>query len=177
MAGVTLPASMSSVSDDAGPRRSPIDDEHPQLLARRTARARAPGASGRSRRATVRRVSPPTMTSVPRGVRARRSSRQRPVAADVEDDVVALPAAGEVLAGVVDDVVGAEGADQVHLRRAAHAGDLGAERLGDLHGERADAARRADDQHLLPGLDPSLVAQACSAVQAGDRDGGRLLEA
>ena len=52
--------------------------------------------------------------------------------------------------GVVDDVVGAEGADQVDLRRAAHAGDLGAERLGDLHRERADAAGRADDQHLLP---------------------------
>jgi len=26
------------------------------------------------------------------------------------------------------------------------------ERLGELHRERADAARRADDQHLLPWL-------------------------
>jgi hypothetical protein len=35
----------------------------------------------------------------------------------------------EVLAGIVDHVVGADGADQVYLGRAAHAGDLRAERL------------------------------------------------
>ena len=99
---------------------------------------------------------------------------QPAVAADVEDDVVAVLAVGEVLARVVDDVVGAEGADQVHLRGAAHAGDLGAERLGDLHGEAAHAARRADDQHVLPGLHPPWSRTACSAVSPGDGHGGRL---
>src|SRR6266508_3119107 len=49
------------------------------------------------------------------------------VAAGVDDDVVALGAGGEVL-------------DRV----AADAGDLGSERLGDLHGEGADATGRAD---------------------------------
>ena len=57
------------------------------------------------------------------------------------------------------------GADQIQVARARHAGDLGAERLGDLHGERADAARRADDQHVLAGL----YACACRAPPAARR--------
>jgi hypothetical protein len=46
-------------------------------------------------------------------------------------------------------VGGAERADQVGVAGAAHAGHLGAERPGELHGEGADAARGADDQDLL----------------------------
>ncbi len=41
----------------------------------------------------------------------------------------------------VDDMVGAERADQLDVADAAHAGDVSAEGLGDLHGERADASR------------------------------------
>ncbi len=41
----------------------------------------------------------------------------------------------EVVACVVDDVVGADRSDRVHLRRAAYAGHLGAERLGERHRE------------------------------------------
>ncbi len=41
----------------------------------------------------------------------------------------------------VDDMVGAERADQLDVANAAHAGDVSAEGLGDLHGERADASR------------------------------------
>ena len=41
-------------------------------------------------------------------------------------------------AGVVEDVVGGR-ADQLHAADAAHAGDVSAEGLGDLHGEPADA--------------------------------------
>ena len=78
---------------------------------------------------------------------------QGAVTAGVEDDVVAL-ASVDVVGRVVDDVVRAEGADQVHLAGAAHAGDFRAERLGDLHGEGADASGGADDQHLVPGLAP-----------------------
>ena len=58
----------------------------------------------------------------------------------VEDDVVALLGAGEVGPGVVDDVVGAERADQVDVAGAAHTRHLGAERLGELYGEGAHAA-------------------------------------
>jgi hypothetical protein len=73
----------------------------------------------------------------------------------LEDEIEALATLGEVLLGVVDDVVCAERSDHVHVPRAAHAGHLGAERLGDLHGERPYAARRADDQDLVPRLDPA----------------------
>jgi hypothetical protein len=72
----------------------------------------------------------------------------------------------EVLARVVDHVIGADRSDQVRLGRAAHAGDLGAEGLGDLHGERADASRCTDDQDLLPGLHPCLVPHG---LQGGER--------
>jgi len=64
--------------------------------------------------------------------------------------MVALLALREVDMRVVDDVICAERSDQVHLRPAAHAGDYCPERLGDLHGERAHASRRTDDQYLLP---------------------------
>ena len=83
------------------------------------------------------------MTSVPLGVSAR-AAGERAVSGDVEDQVVA--ALGEVLARVVDDVVGAQRADQVDVPRTAHGGDVSSECLGDLHGEAADATRGADDQ-------------------------------
>src|SRR4051794_30640653 len=98
------------------------------------------------------------------------------VAADVENDVVAVLAGCEVVGGVVDEVIGAEGADRVELRGAAHAGDLGSERLGDLDGESSHAARRADDQDLLPGLDPSVVANRLEGGKCGDGNRSRLLE-
>ena len=71
---------------------------------------------------------------------------------EVEDHVEALSAAGEILASVVDHVVRTEGTDQLDVAGAAHAGDVGAQGLGDLHGERADAPRRTIDQHRVAGL-------------------------
>jgi hypothetical protein len=79
-----------------------------------------------------------------------------------------------VVVGVVDDVVGADRGDQVGLGRAAHAGDLCTEGLGDLHGERADAARCAGDQHVLAWPEAPGVAQALQGGQPGDRHGGGL---
>ena len=81
--------------------------------------------------------------------------RPRPAPGDVEHQVVALVAPGEVLLGVVDDVVGAERSDEIDVPRAAHAGHLRSECLGDLHGERAHASRRAVDQDLLSRLEPA----------------------
>jgi hypothetical protein len=46
-----------------------------------------------------------------------------------KDHSVSVLAVGEIFAGVVDDVVGAEGSYQVHLRGAAHTGDRGSEGL------------------------------------------------
>ena len=55
----------------------------------------------------------------PGGLSARRVSRHRVVADVVEDEVVAPVARREVLARVVDDVVGADRSDHVHVLRAA----------------------------------------------------------
>jgi len=90
--------------------------------------------------------------------------------------IVALPAAGDVLPGVVDDVVGAERADQLGVADAAHADDVSAEGLGDLHGERADASRCAVDQHRLAGLHLADVAQALQGGDGGDRHRCGLLD-
>ena len=99
----------------------------------------------------------------------------RSVPADVEYEVVATVAVPDVADGVVDDVIGADGSYEAGLRRAAHAGDLRAEGLGDLHRERTDAARGADDEHMLACLDIAPVAQRLQRGQARHRDGGRLL--
>src|SRR2546421_2930796 len=51
---------------------------------------------------------------------------QRMVPDVVEDEVVALPTLGEVLTRVIDDMVSADGADHVHVPRAAYACHFGA---------------------------------------------------
>jgi putative ABC transport system ATP-binding protein len=102
---------------------------------------------------------------VPVRVSARLQGAHGVPAGEVEDHLEALAAAGEVLAGVVDHVIRTKGADKLDVARAAHAGHLGTERLGDLHGEGADTARRAVDQHRIAGLHAADVAQA---LQGGD---------
>ena len=102
--------------------------------------------------------------------------RPRAAAGDVEDEVVAPIAPGEVLGGVVDDVVGSESASLLDVGGAAHGRHLGSERLRDLDRERADCARGAVDQHLLTGLDPALVTKPLQRGQPGDADSSRLLE-
>ena len=94
----------------------------------------------------------------------------------VEDDVVALVAVSEVLLGVVDDVVGADRADQLNVLGAAHSGHLGAENLGDLHSECADPARGPVDQDLLPGPHLRVVAKELERGAGGHADGGGLFE-
>lgn len=93
----------------------------------------------------------------------------------VEDDVVTLLAAGEVLFDVGDDVIRAEGADQLEVPGAAHAGDLRTERLGDLHRQRPDAPRRTVDQNPGPRPDPAHVPDGDQRGQARhDRCRGRF---
>src|SRR5690242_12615244 len=65
--------------------------------------------------------------NTPRGQQPR-GGRRRPVQHVVEDDVVPLLVAGEILRRVVDDADCAERADQVDVAGTAHPGDLGAQR-------------------------------------------------
>src|SRR5713101_3356180 len=102
------------------------------------------------------------------------------VANAVEKQIVTLcsfgPTLSEILLGVINDMVCADGSDHVHIPRAAHTGHVRAERLGDLHSERTHASRRAVDQDLLPRLNPSFIAKALKGGDCRDRHSRRLVE-
>src|SRR6266567_1825919 len=94
----------------------------------------------------------------------------------VEDEVEAVPVSGEVFTCVIDDTVSADRAGHLYIPRATHAGHLGAERFGDLHGECTDAAGGTIDQDLLSWLDLALVAKQLESGGCRHADGGGLLE-
>ena len=68
----------------------------------------------------------------------------------VQNHVVLLLTFGEILFCVINDAIGAERSDKIDIPRAAHAGDVRAERFRDLDRERADAAGCAINQDFLP---------------------------
>src|SRR5437879_12832228 len=101
----------------------------------------------------------------------------------VENHILTLPTFGEILLGVIllcvillcvillcvillcvillcviNDVICADGSHHLHISRAAYAGHIRAERLGDLHRERTHASRRTVNQDLVLPLNLSLVA-------------------
>ena len=88
---------------------------------------------------------------------------------------MARPAAGEVLARVVDDRRRAQGLHQGDVAGAADPGHGGPEHGGERHGEGADPAGRPDDQHALPGGDPA-PRQAEVGGGGGQGERGGLLE-
>ena len=98
--------------------------------------------------------------------------------ADLQQNVEALPAKCDVLLRVVDDAIGAERPRLLDVARAADRGDVtGAERLRDLHGERADTPGRSVDEDALSGLQPRLVTETLQRGDRRDRNGRGLLEA
>src|SRR5439155_27297131 len=94
----------------------------------------------------------------------------------IEHKIVSQPAVDEILPGVINHMVCADGSHHVHTPCAAYTGHVGAEGLGDLHGKRTHAPRRAVDQDLLPWLNPSFIAKALQGGACRHRHGGRLLE-
>src|SRR5436305_8337978 len=95
---------------------------------------------------------------------------------EIEDQVVALRALSEIFLGVIDDAIRADGSDHLHIPRTAHAGDLCAERPGDLHSESTHASRRSVDQDLLPRSNLSLVAKTLQCGQCRHRHRSCLLK-
>src|SRR5207302_8760139 len=96
---------------------------------------------------------------------------------ELKDQVVQLASPGEVLLGVVDDLVGADRADHFQVPGAADSGDLRAIPLRDLHGERPDPSRRSDNQHLFSRPDLSSIAKTLQGGDGSERDRRRFLEA
>ena len=78
--------------------------------------------------------------------------------------------------GVVEHLVGAELPHPVLVVGAGGADDVGTERLGDLDGEVADAARGRVDEHPLARLDVERLDEALVGGHAGQRERRRLLE-
>src|SRR5712671_4453679 len=72
----------------------------------------------------------------------------------------------EILSGVINDVICADGSDHLNVPRTAHARNVRAERFGDLHSEGTHAARGAVDQDLLPRLNFSFVAKTLQGSES-----------
>lgn len=73
---------------------------------------------------------------------------------------------------VVDGLVDADRAQELVLRRAGRAEDVSAARLRDLHGQVADAARRAVDENTLSRPDVRDADQRLPRGQPGERESG-----
>jgi hypothetical protein len=74
----------------------------------------------------------------------------------------------------VDEGVGAQTQRGVAVVGASCADHLGAHRAGQLHGDRADAARGAVDEDALPGLEVGMAEQGLPGGESGDgQRGGR----
>src|SRR5882724_9854244 len=95
---------------------------------------------------------------------------------EVEDHVVMLAIAGEILLRVIKTHVCADGSDHFHIPRTADPGNLSAKRLRDLYSERTHAAGGAINQDLLARLNLSLVAQTLQRGESRHRRRGRLLK-
>jgi hypothetical protein len=98
------------------------------------------------------------------------------VSRDIEDEIVTLATLGEVLLGVIDDLVCAERTDHVQFPRAVQAGHVRSERLGKLHGEATHTATRAIDQDPLSWPYPSLIAKTLEGDECGGGYGRGLFK-
>ena len=95
---------------------------------------------------------------------------------EVDDAVHVARDLGEVLAPVVDRVVHAELAQEPVLGGRGGAPDLGPARLGDLHGQVADAAGGGVDEHTRPGAELQRVDDGLPGGQPGQGHGARRHE-
>src|SRR5882724_309970 len=95
---------------------------------------------------------------------------------EVEDHIVMLAIAGEILSGVIKTHVCADGPDHFHIPRTTNASNLGSKRLRDLYSERTNASGGAINQDLLARLNLCLVAQTLQGSESGHRRRSRLLK-
>jgi len=77
-----------------------------------------------------------------------------------KDEIILASILGEILFGVVNDVICAYRARHLQIPRAAHGSHFRSKRLGNLHCKRTHPARRSVDQNFLPWLNMPLIAQA-----------------
>ena len=165
--GFTLPDSMSSFSCMRSFLVVPADSTH---ILRLTKGERTSPATMRSMGPNARSVFPDAMTSVPVG-QCTPAVGQRPIANEIEQQVVALAGARKVFASVINDGVRADRSDHLDAVRAVHASHVRSECSGDLHGKCSDTSGRAIDQHPLVWPKRAFVAQTLQ--RGGCRQGHR----
>jgi hypothetical protein len=93
----------------------------------------------------------------------------------IDDRLEPRAALREVLASIVDDLVGAEGSNELHVVGAADAGDVSAEVLRDLDRRGPERSRGAVDHELLAGRRPGLPERG-ERLRRAVAHGGRLVE-
>ena len=115
------------------------------------------------------------MTSVPVPARERRI-RDNGVLPPIRGSGRSAPPSAKSSCVSSMTTVRAQSPHHLHLRRAAHAGNLSAKGLGELDGDAPHHARGTHDQHLLARLHLPVVAKGLKCGEATVRHDGCLLE-
>jgi hypothetical protein len=89
----------------------------------------------------------------------------------VENQIVMLPTFCEILIGVINHLICANGADHFHVPRAGYPSHIRAERLGYLNSERAHTSACSVNQDFLSRLNVPLVAKTDDFLYGGRRAG------
>src|SRR6267143_5623466 len=95
---------------------------------------------------------------------------------NVTDQIVTLAVLREIFFGIVDEVVCADGPDQVKIPRVCHRCDFSSKRLGNLHRECSNPAARAVDQYFLSGFDVPMLTEGLLRGEPCDLDGRGFLK-
>ena len=87
------------------------------------------------------------------GVKRRYTAPKRSLADHVKNHIIARAASGEILARIINDVVGPNSAEHVQFPGAVHGCHVGPKVPGKLHRKGPDTATGAINQNLLSALD------------------------
>src|SRR5437899_12891785 len=90
------------------------------------------------------------------------------IGGNVANQIVRLAIFGEIFFGIVDDMVCADGPDQVKIPSVCHRRAFSSRRLGNLHRECSNPATRTIDQYFLSGLAAAMVTDSRSARGPSD---------
>jgi len=95
---------------------------------------------------------------------------------NIKYQIISLSISSEVFLSVINDMVCTERTHKVLLARIIHPGNLSPIQFGKLHCKRTGATAGPIDQHLLPRLDLSFIANPLQGDHCRLRDGSYFLE-
>ena len=145
-------------------------------LPRKRARRRLAGEPTDEWRADQDRQARIAVQIAPTGPERADGGGERAARDHVEDHVVAPGQGQRVFRPVVHHVIGAQAPEELRLGPVINTGDLGAHRLGNLHGVRPDTAAGGEDEHVVAWVDAGQPHEV-QGVQSPHGDGGGIREA